>query len=319
MKGRKQLRIGCLFSLLLFVGAMVVLPCLIVGRAMRQERLSGQLLTTIKGVLSRLDKHDWDFEKAALEKARQQNLEDEATVVRLLREGADPNVRDFPVGKRTLWEEVRFQLKRILKPPPTSGTLPPSALALAVQADDTAIVTALLKAGANDVNGHVDFGLGVWSSPLVNYAASVANLEIVRALCAHGADIHQLGSIRRAANASILQSALGDDCDYTDTMILDTDETTRRKGKARIEIFRLLLTLGAKYDPNSAAGGSLLDAATKGDYLEVAQQLLAAGVPPHVVADPSDRPANYTPLDNAVATDDIALVKLLLRYGASVR
>jgi len=319
MNGRKPLRIGCLLSLLLIVGVMVVLPCLMVWRAMRQERLSGQLLTTIKRVMYRWEPYYLEAEKVEQEQTKQQNLRDEATVMRLLREGADPNVRDFPVRKRTLWEDVRFQLKRILRPPPASATLPQSALALAVQADDTAIVTALLKAGANDVNGHVDFGQGVGSSPLVNYAALVGNLEILRALCAHGADIHQRGLFQGTPNASILQSALGNDCDYTDTMILDTNGTIRRKGKVRIEIFRLLLTLGAKYDPESAEGVSLLDAATKEDYLEVVQQLLAAGVPAHIEGDPADGDADYTPLDNAVATDDIALVRLLLRYGASVR
>ena len=319
MNRRKQLRIGSLLSLLLVVGVMVVLPCLMVWRAMRQERLSGQLLTTIKSVLSRWEPYYGDDEKAEQEKVKQQNRKDEVTVMRLLREGADPNVRDFPVRKRTLWEEVRFRLKRVLKPPPASGTLPPSALALAVQADDTAITTALLKAGADDVNGRVDFGQGVQSAPLVNYAASVANLEIVRALCAHGADIHQRGLFQSTPDASVLLSALGNDCEYTDTMILYTNEKTRRKGKVRIEIFRLLLTLGAKYDPESAEGASLLDAATQGDYLEVVQQLLAAGVPPHIEGDPADGCADYTPLDNAVATDDINLVRLLLRYGASVR
>ncbi|MCW3053522.1 MAG: Ankyrin repeat protein 17 [Chthonomonadales bacterium] len=237
----------------------------------------------------------------------------EAEVVLLLHEGADPNVRDTVAVNRGFWEEVEFLLKRMLRPPSASTTLPRSALAFAVQAKNTAIATALLKAGANDVNAEVETHSG-HRYTLVNYSAYSGNLEITRELCAHGADL-RLNSSRD----SILQSALGGRADisidliYSEKNALKQPEIVRRT-----EIFHLLEAKEVTYKANSGEGYALLLIAAAHGLPGVTRELLAAGVPPDA------KPMTYdaredSPLDVAVYNDDLPLVQLLLQYGASTR
>ncbi len=308
MNGHKQRWKGCLLALLLMVG----IPTLIVWRELHRDRLSTELMATVKDVLS-ISKEYFDDEKVKTRK--KQVKEDEAKVLRLLREGADPNARDFPVVKRTLWEQVKFLVKRMLKPTPPSEATSRSALAIAVQADDTPITLALLKAGASDVNAQIKIdSYSDDTSPLINYAASDGNLEIVQELCTHGADIHKLNSQGESLLETTLQRrywyrASGD---YVETEgFLDY--------RNRVEIYHFLLAKGAKYEPNSKEGYALLCTATQGDFQEISRELLASGVPVNARNAWLASPVEDTPLNYAVRNDDLALVTLLLQHGASTR
>jgi ankyrin repeat protein len=318
MNERKPLWIGCLLFFLLIVFIFGFL----IWRELRQERLSAQLLATVKEEpsLSAIDYYKaQDTTRPDREYFKPQILRNEATVVRLLQEGADPDVRDLAIVERPFWEKIKFLLKGILKHTSASADLSPSALAIAVQTNDTVIVTALLKAGARDVNAEITIfsdGGGEYHTqyPLINYSAYVGNLEIVKELCAHGADIHKLDS----EGAPILQSAL-EGGTFETAFEKDTDGLVVQDRRRRTELFHLLLAKGAKYEANSKIGYALLSAAVAGDFLDLTRELLAAGVPPDAKPGWPVDSSDESPLDSAVANDDFTLVKLLLQYGASAR
>ena len=314
MNGRNRRRAGCLLFLLL----VVVMPGLLIWRELRQERLSAQLLTAIKDVQAISERNydpAYDKHNQKLNALKQQAARDEVKTVRLLQEGADPNVCDFAAGRRTFWEEMRFLLKRMFRRSPTSANLSRSSLAIAVQVDDTAIAAALLKAGANDVNAELDTPSGDDRYPLVSFGAYNGNLEIVTSLCAHGADLRR----QSVDGTAVLLATLEGTGRYIPPNVQNAGVFPALNHKRRTEIFHLLLANGVRYDPNSKEGYALLSAAAEGDFLELTQELLAAGVLPNAKREWLGYPPEYSPLDDAVINDDIALVKLLLRHGASTR
>jgi len=312
MNRRKQQRIGCLLALLMLVGA----PWLLIWRQMREDRLSAQLMATVRHVkiLSEIE-----YSAEEHKKAQQREIASEQRkVVRLLQEGADPNVRDFVVVKRTFWEKVKFLLKRMFRRSSDSGTLPRSALAMAVQNDDTVLVTALLKAGANDVNAVIEMAGNGYHCPLVNYAAYCGNVEIVKALCAHGADVHRLSQTYDPEKEPILQSALEGVARYFGPPSKERDISKALERQRRTEMYHFLLAQGAKYEPNSKTGYRLLRTAAEDDLSELVRELLAAGVPTNAKPTWLNYRYEFTPLNYAVTNNDIALVKLLLQHSASV-
>jgi ankyrin repeat protein len=318
MKINRQRGVSCLLVLVAAVG----LPCFLVWHGLRQERLSAQLLATVKDLPSDADiTYDAEDEKSGQgrERVKQRTLQDEAKAVRLLQEGADPNVRDFAAVKRTFWQEMKFLLQRFLKRPSAAGPLPRSALAIAVKADNAVIVTALLKAGANDVNAETVTYVDGLKFPLVNYGAYNGNYEIVGELCAHGADIHKFGESYVAEGEPILQTVLSGSNRYHDRSNEDEKAAEVLDRKHRTEIFHLLLTKGERYEPNSKTGHLLLLAAAEGSFLEITRELLDAGVPVRARPEWIDYPPEMSPLDAAVSNDHIALMQLLLERGAPTR
>jgi len=312
MSGRKQRRIGCLFFLLLIVGV----PCLLFWREWRQERLSAQLMVAVRHVQLLSESVDEaDADARYLKDFKNQIRNGEAEVVQLLHEGVDPNVRDTVAVKRGFWEEVELLLKRMFQPPSASPELPRSALAFAVQAKSTAIATALLKAGANDVDAEIGTQSGD-RYRLVNYSAHIGDPEITSELCAHGADLHRLNSSRE----SILQSALGGRKNISISLIYSEKNALKKPElERRTEIFHLLAAQGVTYKANSEEGYALLLTAVAHGFLEVARELLAAGAPPDAKPTWTYYAREYSPLDAAVYNDDLPLVQLLLQYGASTR
>jgi hypothetical protein len=92
MNRRKPLWIDCLLFFLL----IVILPGFLIWREWRQERLTAQLLATVKEEpsLSAIDYYRaQDTTRPDREYFKPQILREESTVVRLLQEGADPTVR----------------------------------------------------------------------------------------------------------------------------------------------------------------------------------------------------------------------------------
>jgi len=315
MKPHVPRRTGCLILILLIVGV----PGVLLWREWRQERLSAQLLTALKDLYSiaEIDYDPADDKNGSQRQAlKQEAVRKEAQVVRLLQEGADPNIRDFGPVKRGFWEEAKFLLKQIFGRHSAADALPPSALAFAVQADDAVVVAALLKAGANDVNAEIATQDGEIRSPLVNYGAYNGNLEIVKDLCAHGADIHKLIQGYAPTGAPILLCTLSGSNRYRSYQhrVMEVSEDLERQH--RVEIFHLLLAKGAKYEVNAPEGYALLSAAVEDDLLALTRELLAAGVLPNANPDWPDDPPEITALDYAAMTDDSALVNLLLEHGA---
>jgi uncharacterized protein len=126
--------------LLLLLGGVILLigvPLWITRRQIQQESLNNALLSAIK-------------------------RSEVTSVLSLLAQGADPNARELPVSRRTLWQILseRWQGK------PSLPNTAPSALLLAVDQrsnvnhflpETTTIVEALLRKGA-DVNSRTETG-----------------------------------------------------------------------------------------------------------------------------------------------------------------
>lgn len=312
MNGSKKRWKGCLLFLLF----IVALPCFFVWHERREERLSAQLLVSVRdlqilSIVSVEPEDDKDGHVRA--NLKQQGIDDEARVVRLLQEGADPNVRELGSVQRTSWEEIKFLVTRMFKRPSASVPQPPSALAIAVQAGDTVSVTALLKAGANDIHAEIEPNSG-GRYPLVNFSAFAGNLEIVQELCAKGADIHRSDY----QGMSALRSALGESYWYVHEAEFKGKEPALNRNR-RTEIFHVLLAKGARYQANSKEGYDLLYAAVDEGFLELTQELLASGVSPNAQRKWLTTLPEYTLLDAAVEKDNIALATLLLQHGASTQ
>lgn len=321
MKANRQRRTACLLVLLLLVG----IPCLFVWRERRRLQLSARLIAAIKQIQELEDSPDdadGDNPKVLGPKETQEKVRrGEALALRLIQEGADPNTRDFAVVKRTFWQDVRFLLEQTFGRRSGSKSLPPSALALAVQADNASIVKALLKAGANDVDAVLEYAESGAHFALVNYGVYEGNLEIVQGLCDHRAKLTQ-GSVDFSGQSlGLLLTTLQGDPGYRYGRYRHqvTEFAKRREREQRTEIFHLLLSKGVRYIPHSEEGYSLLCAAAEHAFAELVQEMLAAGVPPKAPSRWIGSPADCSPLDYAVMNDDIPLVKLLLQHGASAR
>ncbi len=304
---------GCLILLMLIVG----FPCLIVWRELRQNRLDVQLIAAVKQVQEIEDRDydvDYDRDGRVREGRRLQILKAEASVIRLLSEGADPNARDFVFVRGTLLEEVKRHLKRMFKGRSNADSSARSALGIAVQTDETKIAVALLKAKARNVNATIESDVGNEDpTPLLNLAAMKGNLEIVKELCAHGADLSLLNSSKESA----LECALLGNGRYTMGLRWEAEVPEAIQISLRTKIFHLLLTRGASYDPNSKIAYLLLRAATEGKFSEIANELLAAGVPPNPKPEWISYGKTYSPLHWAISNDDVPLADLLFSHGAS--
>jgi len=81
-------------------------------------------------------------------------------------------------SKLTFWAEAKLLLKRMLKRPSASGGLPRSALAIAVENDDTVIGDRLAESRCKRRKRVIQVRDIDDRYPLVNYAARAGNLEI---------------------------------------------------------------------------------------------------------------------------------------------
>jgi len=277
---------------------------------MRRERLSAQLVADIREVQALTEIRE-DKIGSRLDALKEQTRRKEAMVVRLLQEGADPNARDFASQQPRFWEMTLSLLNRMFGHQPAPESLPPSALAIAVQADDTVVATALLQAGASDVNAKIQPTGDSDQFPLVNYSVHLGNLEIVKALCAHRADLHK----RTLWGHPILEAVLAGQTSYRYPQNKAADISQRYDVGRRTEIFHLLQAQGVQYEANSKDGYERLLEAVDGNFLEVTKELLAAGVSPNAKQEWSHS-FPYAPLRCAVEHNNPALVKLLLQYGA---
>lgn len=310
MKRRRRIQILTMLCLL----STAALLAFAGWRGIRRERLSAELIATVKAAQALREevwislKNDPNAAEAYTryqEERNRRKRQFEAKVALLLKEGADPNAHDLDPVHRNLWEEIAALLHRTFRAPAVSPSS--SVLALAVEADDAGMVKALLNAGAGDVNAEIHDGGERY--PLVNYAAALDDLEMVQALCEHGADIHRTSDEENLPHQSILLTALAIEIGQ-----LRYGDDHRKHA----EVFHYLLARGATYQPKSREGYDLLCAATESDLPEVARELLMAGAPPNPPADPNVSHWDESPLINAVTTADIALVDLLLQYGAAL-
>jgi ankyrin repeat protein len=185
---------------------------------------------------------------------------------------------------------------------------------------NTATVTAMLDAG---VSVHAADEAGF--SPAA-YAIAGGNSEVLESLILRGADPNTF----RPGGTSLLYQAVGNNDPACVRVLLrhgaNPDGDARDEAPLQTGIWhgyeetvRVLLDGGAdreKWDPKLDA--PLPQAVSRGQ-VGIARELLIRGANPNRVwtvneADP--REASWTPLHTAIARKDVAMVRLLLKYGA---
>jgi ankyrin repeat protein len=155
------------------------------------------------------------------------------------------------------------------------GTTP---LTKAVQRNHTAMVKLLLEKGANP---------NTWSPPLY-FAAGQGDVEVVRLLLDHGADINETNANQTTA---LHQATLN----------------------GRAAVVKLLIERGAKIEAKDQFGATPLHEAAHWGQPEAARELLDRGANVQARDDHGD-----TPLHIAAHRGCTAVVKLLLDRGANI-
>jgi ankyrin repeat protein len=183
-----------------------------------------------------------------------------------------------------------------------------SALMIATENSNTAMVRLLLEAGAdpNQCKAHSDL-------VPVHIAATKGAKDIVRVLVEHRADIHAQTSFGQTA---VNRAAFAGHADLMDLLV--------DKG-ARISVIEAILlrrfdvandlwATGTPINYRNESGTSALHAAVAIKDVELISSLISRGAE----VDATDR-SDQTPLLFAIGSDDVELVRLLLDNGADPR
>jgi len=242
---------------------------------------------------------------------------DTAAVMSMLRQGADVNSRKEAEDTLTPLQHL-IALVYALGGRRYEEKATSSALALAVSQNETEIALALLNRGAEGVDDLVQVTeIGASSRSRVNYkpllimAAGNGNLELVRALLDHGAQVDNLMIRTREAAAETALLTVS----YSTYLSVDKKQLTAANRKERAErylaVFRLLLDRGAWIKSWNAEYTSVLASAVQNDQVEEVALLLARG------ADPNG-PGYWPTLHLAVENGNIGIVNALFAAGAKI-
>lgn len=197
-----------------------------------------------------------------------------------------------------------------------------SILAWGVRSGSLELVEYLLAKGATHDNAN-DI-----RTPLCE-AATFKKIDIVKILLAHGADVNRPDKLE---NTALFYSCREKSLEITDLLlqagadvnIEDSDYETALVYAARggsLEIVKLLISHGAKLFSDQHYGFQALAAAVRGGHIDIATHLLRMNVPTNNIAVAVGQKSliiqSISP--NYDENTDIAMLKLLLSYGASLR
>lgn len=160
-----------LSALFLIVGACII-PGWLMWKTVRQEQLDSALIAAI-----------------------QRN--DTAGALAALHSHADPTCRAHNSVPPTFWHYLLARWRHVSVSNSTSPRNVPTALTLAVERDNEAIVEALIAAGARDIGEKVEVGNGFDTEEqpgtLLMFATDNCDLAIMRALVRSGSDVNAVG------------------------------------------------------------------------------------------------------------------------------
>ncbi len=264
-----------------------------------------------------------------------------ATVARILKSGADVNIRQADGATALHWAaywddiETAGLLIKAGAHVNSANDFGVTPLILASGNGSSAMVSCLLDAGATP-----NVSLSTGESPLMTasrtgnadvvrlllkrgaqvnvsersrgqnalmWAVSQQHADVVRVLLEHGANLHARSHARRqlvntAGNAKPEGNAWVEQGGFTPLLF------AARNGNA--ELARTLLSAGADANDVATSGASALTVAAHSGHTEVSMVLLQAG------ADPNAAAAGYSALHAAILRGDAPLVQALLSKGA---
>ena len=257
---------------------LVLSAAIAIGLSVRQESLDCDLIAAIKHKQSQ-------------------------RAIALLISGADANTRDATTPRRTFVQIVQDLLHgRLLVPHAGSS---PSALALAVGVNDTAVVRALLQHHTTDVNDSCKVAYKYGNTDrllLVLAAIHNGNDAIVSQLFDHGITARPTPLALTTAFDPLME---GDR--------VDAPLHWRKRQEGVRRMVRLLVDRGADVQSrDSEKGETALDKAAGYQDEELVEYLLAKGV------SPNQGTGRYGALNYAVQDGDLRLARTLLHHGALI-
>jgi hypothetical protein len=209
------------------------------------------------------------------------------TAVSMLASGADPNARDFPIERRSLWRQLWDRLRGKTQ---TKISDQPSALSLAFGSpiwgttpppEDTQLIKALLDAGASP-NDSV--GSDMAETPLIK-AVIEQRINSVRLLLNRGAQVNTTDATRQAP---LHYAVKGHNIDIVKALLRCGAAANIRTQNKQIPIFiaalegrtdmiRLLLNYGEDVNARDGNGFSPLYCAVVGNKADCVRFLLTKG------------------------------------------
>ena len=255
----------------------------------------------------------WNLRKEQRDNAMLAALRRKQTdrVMRLLTQGADPNARERPYVRRSLWEHITGLFDR-LSDQAVGQRTEASALALAVEQGDTQSTRALIARGARDADPQV-IDLGYFGDgsprPLILIAVHQGNREIVQALLDQGAKLESrdgYGWTALMVGIDGLHKSLANNG-------LSGPERQAVLQKYR-GVLRLALDRGVPLEEGDEEGETALRHAVQANEPEIVADLLAR----HADPNHPDSMGKWTPFSAAVHRNDIPMVEAMSAKGARV-
>jgi len=277
------------------------------------------------------------------------NSRDAPSVETLLRQGADPNTRDwqtyfYQAGSpfRPPWYEKYLARLTHRKPRPADPYVGPTVLMIAADHGDVAVAQSLLRHGADVTRAgtEIEYDNSIPVPPVVGVlweAVKEDKAPMVKLLLQHGAPVNALGRgltpLLLTEEPEIATALLDGGADVNAT----TDASTEGdEGKTplilaigawyplhgysdqdavvqKLAMIRLLLSRGANINATAKYGATALSEAEAHQMHDYVQLLLAHGADSNVRDLEGD-----TPLTAAANEGDLIYMRLLLSHGADV-
>jgi ankyrin repeat protein len=290
---------------------------------MQKRRLILSLMVplVLVGLLTGFWLHVYQREQACHELILAIQAHDTARALSALHAHADPNSRDASDGMLSFRGYLARLARQLRGIKPSASNAGSTALALAVEKQNTVVAEALLDAGARDYGESVTSitaNNATYFLPLLLAAAQQKNIPLVQALAKHGWNMNTVDRNRQTAlfytedaNMAKTLVTLGTHLNATNTSghtALDS-----RVIYSNMQTIQILLDLGAR-DANA------LTVAIQYDNSKMVEKLLDLGWNGDAQDNLMEEPPLIQVLDVTEAGDtlDSDLALLLLRRGAHV-